>query len=469
MRKKVVLGVLLCFSVVAVSGTASAKVERPRPYANAQLGNFDRMFPDLAGFTAPTVQQIADLAQGQLDPNLDSNNNCPVGATNPIGPDCTQTGFTYFGQFIDHDLTLDTSPSPTEPTDPTVLPNHRTLALDLDSLYGRGPELDPQFYDGDRFRLVTNSQGVLDLPRNPDGSAIIFEPRNDENQIILQVEIAMMMVHNKFVDMGMTFEDAREQTVLHYQKAVVNDFLPHILSGDFQDMHGRSFAQLRSMMPDTPVEFAVAGFRFGHSQVRRAYRISDTSGNVQVFSFTQPDLRGGKELAPSRVIDWGHFFHELNSDATDVANMNIGRRIDPLISSSLFLLPIPGAAASGSNVLAFRNMVRAHFYDMPSGQSVAQALGYTALTPEELNLGPGFETGTPLWYYILEEAGRLAEGRKLGPVGSFIVGGTFMSLLMKDSKSILRGNKNFSANPAVAGVDSNMTVSDLVNFSGTGS
>ena len=44
--------------------------------------------------------------------------------------------FTYFGQFLDHDMTLDTLPLPTEFVDPNTIPNIRDPRLNLDSVYG---------------------------------------------------------------------------------------------------------------------------------------------------------------------------------------------------------------------------------------------------------------------------------------------------------------------------------------------
>ena len=97
----------------------------------------------------------------------------------------------------------------------------------------------------------------------------------------------------------------------------------------------------------TPVEFSVVAYRFGHSMVRRAYELTNTTGKIQVFSATLPDLRGGRELPAGRQIDWGNFVHELTRP-DNVGHVNQSRKIDPLISSSLFVLPIPGAEASGS-------------------------------------------------------------------------------------------------------------------------
>ena len=58
----------------------------------------------------------------------------------------------------------------------TTLTNGRTFRLDLDSVYGGGPTVSPQLYAGDRFKVQEpNANGVRDLPRNADGSAILVE------------------------------------------------------------------------------------------------------------------------------------------------------------------------------------------------------------------------------------------------------------------------------------------------------
>src|SRR2546430_17549244 len=62
-------------------------------------------------------------------------------------PDSTiPAGYTYFGQFVDHDITFDTSSSIDSPQDANTITNMRRPALDLDNVYGRGPALDPYLY-----------------------------------------------------------------------------------------------------------------------------------------------------------------------------------------------------------------------------------------------------------------------------------------------------------------------------------
>lgn len=455
----------------------------------ASANQFGRLFPGLPPLNSQTSQELADLAQTELDPNLDSGNNCLV-TTVPFSG-CVRSGFTYFGQFIDHDLTLDTGASPTAPVNIETIDNQRTLKLDLDSVYGGGPKVSPRLYNGDKFIVrEPNENGVRDVPREPvtvaqggplagqpAAPAIIAEARNDENQIILQIQIAMYKAHNRLIDMGMSFSKAQRTLQQHYQMAIVNDYLPHILSqsidlGDVLGGQGSQwFARYLFASDFTPVEFSVASFRFGHSQVRRAYRLNSVAapncGNLQVFALANPgaSLMGGRPLQANRQIDWGMFLDEFPEPAGCEGLRNPGRKIDTLISSSLFQLPIPGAEAAGDNVLAFRNLIRAKFYDMPSGQDVARLMGLEPITPAELNLGPAFANGTPLWYYILAESERTQDGQRLGPVGSRINAAVFSKLVLRDPDSYARDNK-FQPDSRITGADNLMTLSDLFAFAG---
>src|ERR1700716_2756902 len=156
-------------------------------------GRFGRMFRNLspARFGATEADNIANLsalADGMtatFDPPSDT-------------PDPEESGipalYTYFGQFIDHDLTFDPVSVLTKAQDPDGLVDFRTPALDLDNVYGRGPSDQPYLYqaDGRSFHLgeALQGQGVpdtSDLPRF-GGRALIGDPRNDENSIVSQLQ-----------------------------------------------------------------------------------------------------------------------------------------------------------------------------------------------------------------------------------------------------------------------------------------
>ena len=129
------------------------------------------------------------------------------------------------------------------------------------------------------------------------------------------------------------------------------------------------------------------------------------------------------------MIDFDNFFSELPRESDDEPAL-IGRAIDTHIAPSLFELPIPGAEATGSNVLAFRNLVRSKFYDVPSGEAIAGAMGVPVVGE------PVFPEGTPLWFYILREAEMTTGGAELGPVGGGIVAEVIVDTLRSEGGTI---------------------------------
>src|SRR5947209_20267711 len=122
--------------------------------------NLPPFAPDDADLLSLGALMIETQAQAD-DPNLD----------NPDIP----AGFTYFGQFIDHDITFDPNSKLQRQNDPNALVDFRTPRFDLDSLYGAGPDNDPFRYDqskANRLLVEKNEAGDDDLPRNSQGRAL---------------------------------------------------------------------------------------------------------------------------------------------------------------------------------------------------------------------------------------------------------------------------------------------------------
>nr|WP_238937319.1 hypothetical protein [Streptomyces clavuligerus] len=72
-------------------------------------------------------------------------------------------GYTYLGQFVDHDLTLDrTQVALGDPVPVEELLQGRSPALDLDSLYGMGPDhaSSSRFYEVDGRLKTGDALGV---------------------------------------------------------------------------------------------------------------------------------------------------------------------------------------------------------------------------------------------------------------------------------------------------------------------
>jgi hypothetical protein len=462
--------------------------------------NFGRMFPSLPSFAQATDAVRATLMDiGKPGGVLDANDDLAAGpvalivdpalsANNRNNPTHT-AGTTFMGQFLDHDMTFDTSSALGVPTEPGKSPNARTPTLDLDSVYGRGPVADSQLYDpADRIKLRVESGGLFeDLPRGSDMRAIIADPRNDENVVIAGLQAAFLLFHNKMVDVVRRtmpaardpFKTARTFTTYHYHWLILKEFLPLFVGQSMVDTilrEGRRFYTPKKDEAFIPVEFQGATYRFGHSMVRPSYRanlagdhggpffamIFDPAGDGQ----TDPvDLRGGAR-APRRFIGWQTFFNFGDGEVKP------NKRIDPRISTPLFHLPLNALAFPGGPLaLPQRNLLRHLTWQLPSGQAIARAIGVTPLTAadfEELRpYGLGFETSTPLWYYVLKEAEVVEDGLHLGPVGGRIVGEVFIGLLQSDPKSFLNAQPDFKPIvPTRTGRPEDFRMVDFLTFAG---
>ena len=222
-----------------------------------------------------------------------------------------------------------------------------------------------------------------------------------------------------------------------------------------------------------PVEFQTGTYRMGHSMVRPSYRANLAGDNGQpffafIFDPSQEgrpdpdDLRGGAR-APRRFIGWQTFF-----DFGD-GQVKPNKRIDTKISTALFHLPL-GAIAShdAPTALAQRNLLRHLTWQLPSGQSVARAIGVTPLAGADLQelayLDVGFERSTPLWYYVLKEAEIAADGLQLGPVGGRIVAEVLIGLLQTDEGSYLATQPRWR--PTLPAKSGTFRMADFLTFAG---
>ncbi len=405
-------------------------------------GRFGRLFSLLTPLRV-AKEQLTDL--GRAGGPMDTGDN-------PDNPAGLAAGFTFLGQFVDHDITFDPTSSLERQVDPEAIRNFRTPSLELDSVYGAGPGASPHLYQrGNPAKLRIGKDtggGENDLPRTDDFIALVGDPRNDENLIIAQLHLAFLKFHNRVVDeLGGPgpgiFEEAQRTVRWHYQWILVHEFLPHIVGQAMVDsvfQEGRKFFRWRKA-PFIPVEFAVAAYRFGHSQVRPFYRLRADQPGLPIFAAVSAgpndppnDLSGSRPIRPELVIQWGLFF-ALGSGATP----QLSKRIDTRLSPPLFQLPGFSGGEDDPKSLAERNLRRSSTFGLPSGQRVARAMAVPPVTPEDLaDIEPlGMAARTPLWFYVLREAERLAGGRHLGPVGGRTVAEVLIGLLQGDPLSYL--------------------------------
>lgn len=525
------------------------------PKRSAQFeGRFGRMFRSLpaAEFSPSTLEKLADEGAMLSKPET-SQANAPI-ATPEDKLDIEENfdipaGYTYVGQFIDHDITFDPASQLDRLNDPEALTDFRTPRLDLDCLYGRGPDDQPYLYDfGDGSRAAKFALGRAlrfgsqpspshDLPRL-NGRAVIGDKRNDENVIISQLHGAMLKFHNAMVEempAGAPFEDVAQQVRWHYQYAVINDFVRRICGDAVLKAVLPHFRTDKSILDEPPclrfytwrndafmpIEFSAAVYRFGHSMVRPIYRLNkeldlggptvnedpSLQGRHLIFAgVSSRALNGFREFPADWGIDWSLFFGEPDPRASHQGKARVqpSYKIDASLVNPLGFLPefsepaIEGDRLNINNFkargrpgerpnLALRNLMRGMSMGLPSGQSVARAMGLPALDGSRLLIGKAaYEDGvlqakrlddvahplsncTPLWAYVLAEAttqwhdetlakgltGEAANlhGTRLGPVGARIVAETLIGLILADSHSFLAQDPNWQPAAGFAGAD----------------
>jgi hypothetical protein len=403
--------------------------------AVADPARYGRMFPDLPPLTVDVdALEAAGGAGGLLDAAAaaekpTSNRDDAAGAA----------GWPLFGQLIAHDITADRSPVGPH-ADLAALRNARSPRLDLEMVYGDGPMGAPYLYDlRDPAKLLTGTDGV-DLPRNTQGIALIGDPRNDTHVFAAHLHLMLLHCHNGLVDRLRTegetepalFDAARRALTRHYQWILVHDFLPRLVGrpvvSDVLARGGRFFGPAPGEA-FLPLEFADAAYRYGHSQIRHTYQLQPGGPALPVF----PDLVGFRPITPEHRVDLGQLF-----DLPDHAPAQRAKRIDGSLAASLIRLPrqiTGGLEADAYRSLAVRDLMRGTATGLPSGECVAQAMGITPLTADQV--GPGCAAGTPLWFYIVKEALACRNGDQLGPVGGRIVAEVLLGLLRADSGSYL--------------------------------
>lgn len=456
-------------------------------------GRFGRMFRRLAA--APPLDDAAlhALAESMREPEAAGGGGWGGPSTPPTDLDNPPipAGYTYLGQFIDHDLTFDPVSSLQRQNDPDALVDFRSPRFDLDSLYGSGPADEPFQYDTaqpGKLLVEANRNAIEDLPRNSQDVALIGDPRNDENIIVSQLQLVFLKLHNKILDwvagegsvpVEGRFEEAQKLVRWHYQWVVLHDFLPRIVGQRTLDMvlqfndDGSPDIRRRFYRPKTqpymPVEFSVAAYRYGHSQVRPLYDLNSSVTNRPVFApgdaVGENDLRGFRRLPAGWTADWRLFF------AIDGATPQPSRKIDSNLTAALF--DLPGRAADQPQSLAFLNLKRGQVLGLPSGQDVARLMRVPRVfSGAEL----GAPEPTPLWFYILkeselvpaDEAEPTSVGRHLGPVGGRIVAEVLLGLLELDPRSFVNLEPNWRPTlPTSDGTPGSFQMSDLVKYATT--
>jgi hypothetical protein len=419
------------------------------------------MFPDVPALSSAVPQLEAAGEPGGVCAAASVLDQLVEGADDAAGA----AGWPFFGQLIGHDITADRSPVGLH-ANIDELRNARSPKLNLEMLYGEGPVGQPYLYQvNDPARLLTGPDG-WDVPRNSESVALISDPRNDVHRFINRLHVALLHAHNGIVarlrEDALTeddvFDEARRTLTWHYQWVVVNDYLPRVVDAstlaDLLARGGRYFAPAVGEA-FLPLEFADAAFRYGHGQIRHTYRLQAGGPALPLF----PDLMGFGPVPVKHRIDFSEIF-----DLPGLPPAQRAKRLDGTLAASLIGLPrqITGQVSRDAHrSLAVRDLLRGDSTSLPSGEAIAARLQVPPLTAAEV--GPGWDDGTPLWFYILKEAQHRGDGNRLGPVGSCIVAEVLLGLLRADPHSYLSANPRWR--PTLPARGESFVLTDLLLFS----
>ena len=464
-----------------------------------RLGNFCKLLPKLTTWADDCgiqhqceAERIAGVLGGPGGIMHDARDSSPDSGI--------PAAYTFFAQFVDHDITLDTRTQlhsdALNDSQINKLPNLRSASLDLDCVYGLGPDAMPFMFDQSQpGRMLTGSKvgGIEnpdDVPRNEDGRALIGDPRNDENIFVSQLQLLFLRFHNRRI-IGRSFEDAQKDVRYHYQWIVLYDFLKRVCHPDIYNFAlpkiennakngkgGKKDYPFCSVIDDChricmPVEFSVAAYRFGHTLVRSQYPANVDFPVIELFDERFGTLGFG-QVPPALTVDW-RFLLDVEKCHPYVNS----KAVDHLLADELIRLPDPVVGrntTANDRSLAFRNLLRAYVLGLPSGQRVAQALkdkGYPIDPKQDLKFDniPGWacigeiscklEQHTPLFFYLMREAGVQGKGQHLGPVGSAILMEVFGAMLVHCDTFLKE--KGWKPDPCVAR-GGGLTLADLVRY-----
>lgn len=357
-----------------------------------------------------------------------------------------KAGYTYFGQFISHDIVPGTS-TLNSPISRKVTPR-----LNLDSLYGDKSLYHFLFESDGKFKL---GKSKFDVLRDEYGKAIIPESRNDENVIIVQFHSLWQRIHNKFCKLisencptyikgnhgELIHCEAKKLTISLFHLITIEDYLRTILDDQVFNTYFNQpvdyILGAQATWDKLPLEFSHAAFRFGHSMVLNSYSLNnDINRTVSLRNLLRGENEGS--LSPDKKILWSHFFGPTAQGgvninlaiATSMGCIPVRRHIVKLNLMANCLTNIPSG-------FFIRNEIENKF---PSLSLNAGLNSYATLIYKGSPLPECLYTDTklPLWLYVLDETRTKSPvAKKLGKVGSILVAEVIRKSILEYYKQIV--------------------------------
>lgn len=261
-------------------------------------------------------------------------------------------------------------------------------AADLQGSYA---EEGGWMYIGDKFALhETGGLPRFDLGRS-NSREIMADFRGNENSFLRRMHLLSCQIHNKCIDLGMSFKEAKKTTI-----AITNRITEQqtMLLVEFDDLDRKRWDRLVKVNFHNSLEWNFAAARYAHAMCPAL-------------------VQGDNPLKTGRLaldIDIRALF-----DGSELA-----KTLDPSVSIAMRDM---ASVPMKKNIIK-RTLDRTVSIGLPSYGELASFLGMSRMLEDN-------EKDMPIWAGLLYEAKRVYDGQKLGPVGANVVYGGNMGHLME--------------------------------------
>lgn len=360
---------------------------------------------------------------------------------------------------------------------------------------------------------------ALDIPRTqcphldnlPDRGAteaLLADPRNDVSLLLSQLTVLFHLLHNR-IEAKLALEDARsgqrdrQQAVRRLVKArkvsafifrciVENDLMPKLLTPASQSRLKKALVSGKFLddVEDERVllEFSHAAYRTGHSMVRGTYAVNDShtfTGVKDIVRFTSSRRPHEMPLSDDWLVQWSRFF------GLKGRKPNPSQAIRPAVTPALGVNDLFATQDDEYGGLVLRDLLRGAdarqtsvktlIAKLPSAERKHEFLVDAAKRAERIGQwlrarsssaddDPGLSkkdieilsTDPPLLFFILMEAEVIQKGKRLGPVGSMVVGETVYGALYRTKGTIEDDDETMKTLKTVFGSKYPRTMPDLI-------
>ncbi len=427
----------------------------------------------------PNPRTISNVISGEEGANGQN------GQTN----DSRASAWLYvFGQFIDHDISLEATPQSDDPINITIpagdpaFQDGETIALNRDV---RSPTTDTiintvtgyldlsQLYGSDEQTAASlrNADGTLANSSNGQALSVVNDKfaagdvRVMENPELTAVTMLFMREHNYWVTQlaasnpswtgDQVYNMARTITTAEYQNIIYNEYLPLLIGPVLPPYAGYN----PNVNPQVTQEFSTAAFRVGHSQVSDTQEGLNPDGSTAFVESLGQSFFNTPEEDMSNGID--PLLQSLGADSAQATDVYVVAELRNLLTAGLV-----GGDVDVIDLIAI-DVQRERDVGLGTLNQTRQAIGlspytsFAALTPDpvlQANLSSVYGDIDSVDLFIGGLAEPAAPGAIVGPTFQTIIGDQFNALRAGDRFFWL--NQGFD--PQTAAMISKTKLSDII-------